>query len=474
MKVKFIIVFLFFTISLFGQKQVFTLQECIDSALTNNIQFLNKKLTVAGNDLNLKQSKYSRVPTLNGNIGEGASQGRNFGSTVSGGLNVTDYNTSLGLSTSVTLFNSFKINNTIRQNEDITKASQYDVEALKNTIITNIINAYLQVLYAYENKSIAEEQVKSSASQVVFTQNQLNAGKVAEPSLLQIKSQHANDILSLVNAKSSIMINKITLFQLMQIPADDSIDFMKMNIDSILLANSKLGDPNSRSDIYSGALNVLPEIKSSQLGINSAQYGLKVAKADRYPKLSFSAGISTNYYSLYKLYSDNFIATNIPIGYLQGSPSQKVFSLTSETINYPFGQQLSDNLLKSAMLTLTIPIFNGYTVENNIRHQKLNINSARLNDQTTKNAVRMEIEQAYTQYMTARDQFNASSEQLQYEEKTYHSVTARFKLGMATPTDLQVEKANYVHSEVNLLESKYQLLYALKLLEYFQTGIIKF
>jgi len=125
------------------------------------------------------------------------------------------------------------------------------------------------------------------------------------------------------------------------------------------------------------------------------------------------------------------------------------------------------------MLTLTIPIFNGFTVENKIRHQKLNIRYAQITDQTTKNTVRMEIEQAYTQYMTARDQFTASTEQFQYEQKTYESVTTRFKLGIVTPTDLQVEKSNYVRSEVNLLESKYQLLYALKLLEYYQTGIIK-
>ena len=85
----------------------------------------------------------------------------------------------------------------------------------------------------------------------------------------------------------------------------------------------------------------------------------------------------------------------------------------------------------------------------------------------------MEIEQACTQYLTARDQLNASSEQFQYEQKTYQSVLTRFKLGLVTPTDLQIEKSNFIRSEETLVESKYQLLYAIKLLEYYQTGIIK-
>jgi|GEM_PF-109656 len=471
---KSLILLICFSAFIAKAQHVYTLKNCIDSALKNNISYNNQLIIVNENEVNLKQYKMNRIPTLNGSLGEGISNGKNFNTNLGNSSTSTNYSSNVGLNSSIVLFNGFKNNYLISQNNSAWQASKFDAEVIKNSIITSVINSYLQVLYSYEAIAIAEEQVKTSEAQVVQTERLLNVGKIAETALLQIKSQHANDKLSLVNAENNLQLNRIALYQLMEIPVADNENFSKINIDScIMLVNPE--EKISRADIFSNSLSIMPEIKSSRLNIENASWALKAARADILPKLSINGGLSSNYYSQYKKTYYDPMAAHLPIGYLASDPTQQVMSLSpvGAQQNYPLSDQIADNFYKNISIGLSIPIFNNSSVRTKIKLQQLALKSAKLNEHQTENTLRKSIEQAYTQYVAALKQYAAGNEQLTYAAKSYESVKTRFTLGIVNPTELQVEKNNYLKAESDFLQMKYQMLYAAKMIEYYKNGFIK-
>ncbi len=473
-KIFLLILFNIIALTSNGQKMLLSLVQCIDSALKNNINYATQLNQIKENELLVQQAQMNRLPTLNGSIGTGLSNGKNFNTNLGNSNTQTNYSGNAGLNSSVVLFNGFKNNNAIKQNSATVSGLKFDAEALRNSIITSVVDVYLQVLYSYEAISIAEEQLKTSDVQVQHTERLLQVGKIAETSVFQIKSQNATDRLNLVNAQNNLLVNKVTLFQLMEIQVEDRIEFNKINIDSCLILLN-MDDAATRTDIYESALKVMPEIQSSQMNTKNVLYGLKIAKAEILPKLTLNAGLSTNYYSQYKQMNYDLSMPHATIGYLANDPSQKVVSLSPGATqkDYPLGNQLSDNFYKSASVALSIPIFNNYSVRNKIKIQQIALSSAKLNEQLTKNKLRKNIEQAYAQLVSAKKQYFAGKEQLIYATKSYESIKNKFQLGILNPTDLQVEKTNYLRAMSDFLQAKYQLLYAAKIIEYYKNGTIK-
>ena len=398
-----------------------TLQKCIDYALKQNIQVRKSDLTNKSNMENTLQARAQRFPSLS------ASARQNFSWT-----NSTDQNsTSYSLSAGATVFNGFRAENRIRQSVLDYQGGLFDAEALKETISLNILNAYLQVLYAQEQVNNSENQVKATQDQLALADERLKLSIISQSDYLQVKSELASEKLTLVNAQNQLEIAKVNLMQLMDLPVTKNFSIADPNLENLI--NQKR-NPVAQV-VYDTALVIKPQIKSAALNKESAMLQEKIARAGYIPSLSLSASVGTSYNSL-------------------GGGSG-------------YGAQLSDNLSPSVGLSLSIPIFQNRQTKTSIELAKIGIQNAELSEIDTKNQLRKSIEQACEDVISAETKYDASLESYDATEESYQLSTEKFKQGMINSVDYLIQKTNLIVAESNLLQSKYNLVFSYKILDFY-------
>ena len=303
MKTKLCITILFIALGayLYGQEQVWTLEECINYALERNISINQKKLSNQINEVNLKQDKAGRAPSVNAS----GSQSFNFGRSVDPYTNIyTSSNfasNNFAVNANWTLFSGLQNKNTIEKTKIEIQSGSLDLKETQNNITISVSQAYLQILYVYEQVENARNKLISTQAQVKRTESLFRAGEVPEGTLFQINAQEASDQYSLVNYQNQLEMAKISLMQYMELPVDEEslFDVVQPEYNDSLLAFTILQDSQ---EIFENAKNILPEIESAELKIASAEKSLKIAKGANYPRLSLSAGLNSGYSNNRNLY----------------------------------------------------------------------------------------------------------------------------------------------------------------------------
>lgn len=441
---------LLFILILLGQVSVaqvslWTFQQCLDTALKRNISINQSRLTNELNKIDLARSKANRIPSVSASANESLNFGKNINPNTNAYVIQTYNSTNLGIGSGLNLFNGLQNTRTIQQNSMNIEAGKYDIATIENTVTLNITTAYLQVLFAYEILSAAENQVASTLSQVERTEKMVNAGKVPESNLFQIKSQYATDKLSIVTARSQLDMAKVTLMQLMEIPVIDSFEIEKLNF----------GEPTelilqSHQDIFRKALAVQPQITGAYIRTNNALLGIKISEGARWPRLNLSGNVNSNF------------AGSSRSGGSVNSGQQGFFP------------QLWNNLGGSLGLGLSIPIYSNRSIKSNIEKATINAMSAKLDEQNTKNQLRKSIEQACTDLRSSMNKFFATKEQYNSSMVSYKNMETKYNVGMMTAIDYLIEKNNFIQAESKLIQSKYEYIFNSRILDFYQGKPIKF
>jgi len=445
-KISIIAAFCILVFSARGQKQVWTFQQCLDTALQRNISVNQGRLTNEINKINLEQSKANRVPNLSAGANEGFSFGRSIdpGSTTLQYYNQQTASTSLSVNSAMTLFSGFQLNRTIEQDKLNIEAGKYDIEKLRNDVTLNIATAYLQLLFSYEILDATKSQAKATGIQVEQTQKMVNAGKLPESNLYTIRSQQATDNLAVVNAQGLMDLAKVNLLQLMEVPVIDSFEVAKPT--SLEPAAQLL---ESNTDIYNKALSIKPEIASAAIKTNSALMEISINESPRWPKLTLSGNINSDYATANRLSANS-------------------------TLRNPFFTQMWNNLGEGIGLNLAIPIFTNRQIKSNIEKAKVNALNTQLSEQNTKNVLRKSIEQAYTDLRTAINKYAATKEQLSSAELSYKNTEKKYNVGLSTAIDYLIEQNNFFQAKSNMIQSKYDYLFKSKILDFYQGKPINF
>jgi outer membrane protein len=465
-KIFIIILTTFIPFAFANAQKIWTLQNCIDYALANNIQVKQQMLSEQLAKITLFQSKTGLLPSLNA----AASHAYNYGKTVD--MYTNDFATAkvqsdnFYLSSSVTLFSGFQLLNTVKQNRIDLQASQYDLEKMMNDISLNIATAYLQILYDIEILNIAESQLDITNQQVKRTEKLVEAGTVAKGNLLTLEAQAATEDLTVVTAQNNLDLAYLTLTQMLDITTTDSfdIDVPKLMIpaDSSLLTKP--------SAIYAIAMGVQPDIKSAELKVKSAEIALSITRGMRSPTLSLRGSYGTGFSGASKQIAGTPQLTGIDtIGYTSEMiPAYVVsphFSYQTETI--PFGDQIKDNVNKSISFGLNIPIFNGWQTNATISKAKIAIQSAEYTLQTTKNTLYKSIQQAYADAVAALNKYKSSQKSVDALKEAYKYSEQKFNVGLVNTTDYNDAKNKLAEAESNLLQAKYEYVFRLKILDFY-------
>lgn len=412
-------------------QQIWSLEDCIDYALNNNISLKQSELNIELNKNEYFQSKMELLPSVNISNSFNNNRGRyinpftnEFDEEVSSSLNLS-YNSNFSL------FNGFKNINQIKKAANESLKSIYDLESAQNDLISSIALSYLQILFN-------EELYQTSKSQLDLTKNQENriktlvdAGSIAQGELLNIQSQLALEEQQLIQAENQLNLSKLQLAQLLELEQYENLNVLKLDI-KVPVFKIK----NNINTDYSIALNTQSSIKSSELQINSAIYDLKIAKANYLPNLSIGHRIST-------LYLDNV---------------DDIFT---------FNEQLKNNQQSAIYLSLNIPIFNKWSVHSAVAQSKIQIENSQLNAQQAKNQLRKSMEQAYADQLAAYKKYQATQKAVIAFREAFTYINERYELGMVNSYEFNESKNKLITAESDELRAKYDLIFKVKLYEFY-------
>jgi outer membrane protein len=452
MKQKLLLVAFFAATSLsFGQgsqgpttAKTWTLMECIEHAYKNNIQVKQTELNVMTDQLNLRQSQYNRLPNLTASTSISNSVGRSIDPFTNLIVNQDVNSQNYSANTSVTLFNGFGQVNTVQQNKADLEKSKYDLEDAKNTTALNISSYYLNILLAQEQLKNTQLSMETSRLQVERTQKQVNAGALPTQNLLQIKQQYANDEVLMIQAENNLDLARLTLKQALQLPASEQMEIVIPAIDEpsedFLLLQME--------DIFENSQG-LPVVKSAEAQVLSFRHGVSVARSGRYPTLSLNGGFNTNYSSAAP---DVFPDPSSPTGFKENT----------------YFNQLDFNQRRFVSLQLNIPIFNRFSTNTNIGLAKIQWENSKFIERNVKNQLRQNVEQSFYNARAALKTYQATKGQVQALQESFRNATQRNELGAINPFEYNQTKNDYTRAQNELIRSKYDYIFKVKVLDFYQ------
>lgn len=441
------VIFLFF--SAFGALNaqelptIWSLEDCINYAIENNIQIKQSELSVENNEVNLLESKLSLLPSLNASTRYSYSWGRILDQSINAYVDKETQQGNLGVDASVTLFNGLQKQNSIKKDKIDFLASQYDADKMKDDISLMLTQAYLSILFNQELLRVAREQAQTTKEQIDRTAKMVDAGTLAKGSLLEMKAQGAREELSVINYENSLQLAYLDLLQILDLPGDTEFEIVVPNISS----EPDLGvDPLNQ--VYQNALVTQPVIKSAELSVESSYKSVALAKSGMSPSLSLFGGWGTNY------------SNNQWLSYIPDTPGYKEIT--------PFNDQFKNNQNRYMGLNLSIPIFNGYQVSSNISRAKISAANAEYNFDLTKNTLRKEIEQAYNDAQSAYKSYMATNQSLESFEESFRYTEQKFNVGMANTVDYNIAKSQVTAAESELIRSRFDFIFKTKILDFYQ------
>lgn len=410
------------------QDKTWTLEECINYALEKNIQVRKSELANTRNLTYAGQAKAQRFPSVNASVNHNFNWSK---SNVSGesGLNGTN-GSNISVNSGVTVFNASKLTNQIKQAGLDVESGIYSLETTKESISLTILDSYLQVLYAEEQVNNSKKQIESTASQVDLAKERLATQLISQADYAQVKSQLASEKLNLANAENQLAIAKVNLEQLMELPVSNDFRIAHPGFDENVNRNIV---PDVRS-VFETAMAIKPQIKNASVSKEIAALDEKIAKAGYYPVLSASAGLGTNYSSI-------------------GSD--------------PYFTQINDGVSPSLGLSLSIPVFQKNQVKTSVAIARIGYQDAELSEINAKNELRKSIEQACLDVTSAQIKYEASLENFRATTESAALSDEKFRQGMINSVDYLVSKTNLIVAESELLQSKFNLIFSYKVLDFY-------
>lgn len=454
---------------LFAQ-EIWTIERCVAYALENNLQIEQGKLNLESARVNRTQSKGQFLPTVNAQ----ATHFYNYGQTIDPFTNTFAQgwvqSNNLALNANWALFQGMQNINNYRQNQYAYLASQYGLKAIEYNVTMMVIQAYLQVLFSTENLKITNVQLELTAEQVKRTKSLVDNGSAPISTLLDIEAQFAREELNNVDAENAYNLSVLSLKQLMLLPSETEMRLEnpgEIDVEQILL-------PNSTQSVVEKAYAFYPTIKQSEYNVLSSKKGIHSAKGAFSPSLNLTGRLGTGYSGNQSVISGVRQNPDEVIGFVDGT-NQAVLrpSFSPVTDRKPYNQQFEDNLNRTIGFSLSIPIFNGFTLSSNVSRAKINYELAENSLNQEKLTLRQEVEKTYNDALAAQKRYDAGKKALRASQLAFENAEKRFQVGVINPLDYNTAKTNLARAQADLIRAKYEYLFTSRILQLYQGDAFK-
>jgi outer membrane protein len=448
-------------------KKKWSLQECVDYAIKNNISIKLTGLDVQTAAVSKSDARAAFLPTLNAQGSHSWNIGLNQNITTGLLQNQTTQFTSLGLNMGVDIYNGLQNINKLSRSRLASVSAQYQLVKMREDVALNVANAYLQILFNKENLKVQQQQLTYDTQQMERTQQLVDAGVVPQGDLLDVKATVATDNQKFIAAQNTLLLSKLSLAQLMQLenfqdfdtddkdyPADES---------GVLLQQA--------ADIYKKAREERTELKVAKANVQVAEKDVKIAKGVYQPRLQGFYSFTTR-----AAYSDRVVGSQISaanptsvIGYIEGT-NQPVLTNNYQPIlgkRAPIFDQFSDNKGHSFGFSLNVPILNGLTARNGVERAKIELERSNITLQQAELDLERNVYTAYTDAQGALNAYEAAKTTMEAREGSFNYAKERYEVGLINVIDFNQAQTLFVNSQSEVLRTKYDFIFRLKILEFY-------
>ena len=431
------------TIQMSAQKK-WTLQDCIDYAMENNITLKKSQLQKQSATEELKGAKAALLPTVSASTNQslGYQPWKDTGmsyvtnGTVNTKVDKTSYNGSYSVSGQWTVWNGGRNTNTVKLDRLAEQEAELSTRETANTIQERIAQLYSQILYLDENVKVNEQMLETSKKNEERGREMLNVGKMSKADLAQLSAQRANDEYGIVETRSQLLNYKLQLKQLLEITDETAFDVAVPEIGEERI----LAEIPALQTVYEEALLSRPEIERSQLSVKSSEVSVSIAKAGWMPNVSLTGGVTT---------STNSLSGN------------------------GWGSQFKSNVNTQLGVGVSMPIYDGRSTKTAVNKAKIQQLQAQLDLQDLQKTLYSDIQQFWLNAVNNQEKYKAAKSSVESAQQSYDLLSEQFRLGLKNIVELLSGKDNLLNAQQNQLQSKYLTLYNQQMLAFYQGGEIK-
>ncbi len=445
-----------------------TLKACIQYAIEQNPQAAQARLQLDRNKANLVQTKGNVFPAINGQANHTYNTGRRIDPYTNQFANSVVLSQNFSLSGNVTLFSGLQNTHSIQAGKFAVQSSKASNEQTNNDIALNVANAFLQIMLNEELTLISTNQAQLSKQQAGRLKLLYEAGQITKGDYLQAEAQTATEELNQTNARNRLALSKLTLAQMLNLEQPEGFEIEQPQL------NEPLRDlpPLSSVAIFNQAVDQYPAVRSADLQYLSQEKMLKASRSALSPSLSAFGGIGTGYSQLSRTQVGSTMQQQY-IGEFQGNPlyidvQVPVFEKTS------FQDQWSQNFNRTVGFSLNVPIFNNFRTRTQISLQKISLENARLQKLIARNNLRRDIQTAWFDARAAYEKYIASDKNVKAQQEAFAYIQQRFDAGAINSFEYHTGKNQLHAAQSNLAQAKYEYIFRLLVLDFYQGKPIEF
>ncbi|WP_343705475.1 TolC family protein [Flavobacterium sp.] len=464
-----LVIALLFGFGLAGQAQTkkWTLEECVRYALENNITIKQSELDLKNASIDKKAALGNYLPSVNGNASHSWNIGLNQDVTTGILRNQTTQYSSVGLSAGVDIYKGLQNQNTMRKAKLTIISSQYQLLKMQEDISLNVASAFLQILSNKEDLKVKKEQLTIDEKRYARSEEMVNAGTIPRGDLFDLKATVATDKQNIAVSENNLLISKLSLAQLLQLKefADfDVADDTNVADENNILAQSPI-------DIYNKAKETRTELKLAQANLEIAEKNVAIAKGAFQPTLSAFYNFNTraSYSDVIRGTTPNLANPTSQIGYVQGTNQPVLQDNYTPVLGKadPIMDQFRDNKGQSFGFQLSVPIFNGFSVRNNVERNKVSLEKSKIDLEQKSLDLQRNVYTAFTDARGALNTYESATVTLEARQQAYNYAKEKYDVGLMNSFDFTQAQTLLTNAQSDVIRTKYDYMFKIKILEFY-------
>ena len=434
-KIVFFLLLIGFQLS--AQSKKWTLEECVDYAIKNNISIKQSELDLKTSDVEKLEAIGGFLPTLNGNANYSINTGASINPVTNQFQNQTFKSFSASANSNIMLFNGLANWKTLQRSKLNQIANTYRLDKMKDDIALSIANSYLQILFNKEQLKVQKNQNLVTKENIKRTQELIEAGSLPAGDIYELQATDATQEQQIISTENALLISKIALCQTLLLEdyvafdiSDEVIDLPMSNITN-----------ETQEAILAKAKESVKDVKIALSNVDVAKKDVAISRSSYLPTLAGFVGYNTRW---------------------------------SESTPFNFADQLSLFDGTAVGLQLSVPILNGFATRGRVQRAKINQERSEFQLKQAELDLERNVYQAYNDVINAKKSFEAAQKTLEARKLSFEYAKARYEVGLINVFDFNQAQTLLVNAQSEVLRTKYDYIFRTKILEfYFGIPLIK-
>ncbi len=434
---KIVLFLLLIGFQLSAQTKKWTLEECVDYAIKNNISVKQSELDLKTSDIEKLEAVGGFLPTLNANANYSINTGASINPVTNQFQNETFKSFSAGANSNITLFNGLANWKTLQRTKLNKIANSYRLDKMKDDIALSVANSYLQILFNKEQLKVQRNQNLVTKENIKRTQELIEAGTLPAGDIYELQATDATQQQQIISTENALLISKIALCQTLLLEEYATFDISDEIID---LPMSNVTNETQEA-ILTKAKESVKDVKIAMSNVDIAKKDVSISRSSYLPTLSGFFGYNTRW---------------------------------AESTPFNFADQLSLFDGTAIGLQLNVPILNGFATRGRVQRAKINQERSEFQLKQAELDLERNVYQAYNDVINAKKSFEAAQKTLEARKQSFNFSKERFDVGLMNSFDFSQASFAYENAQSDVLRTKYDYIFRTKILEfYFGIPLIK-